>query len=56
LALSNFQKPVIDKRIGKTAKRGILPFGTIHLTVVGDKRKGPNHGLLIRKWMEVVLD
>ena len=51
-----FQSSVVDRRIGKSSKRGTLPFGTVHLNVVGDRREGTNLGLKIRKWMEVVLD
>lgn len=53
---TNFQSNVVDKRVGKSEKRGVLPFGTIHVTVVGDGRAGTSLGLKIRKWMEVVLD
>jgi hypothetical protein len=53
---SHFQSNVIDTRVGKSANRGTLPFGTVHVNVVGDKRVGTSLGLKIRKWMEVVLD
>jgi len=56
ISLHNFQSNVIDKRVGKSEKRGVLPFGTVHVSVVGDKRVGTSLGLKIRKWMEVVLD
>jgi hypothetical protein len=56
ISKNNFQSHVIDRRKGKSTKRGTLPFGTAHLNVVGDKRGEISLGLQIRKWMEVVLD
>ena len=56
IPVNNFQSNIVDKRIGKSEKRGVLPFGTVHVTVVGDGRVGTSLGLKIRKWMEVVLD
>lgn len=53
---AHFQSYVVDKRVNKSKKRGLLPYGTVHVNVVGDRRGEVNLGLKIRKWMEVVLD
>ncbi|MCX6786397.1 MAG: hypothetical protein NTU85_01075 [Candidatus Kaiserbacteria bacterium] len=58
IPLSQFQKPQIDNRVGKKAKKmRKLPFGTVQLVVLSRGRK--EYGVLffrkIQLWNEVVL-
>ncbi len=58
IPISQFLKSIVDRRNNKKVnKRGKLPFGTAHLSLVGfrDKRFGVNLHRLILAWIDRVL-
>lgn len=55
LSKKSFQPSYIDKRINKRKdRRGVLPYGTAHLSVVSNGNK--NHGVLLQRKIIATID